>query len=292
MAPRRPPALLALLAALLPLVWAGPASGSDPEHVGGRGRPVLLVAGPEADQGLYRWEDGGGLAPYLAHRGFAVWLADGEDLSRAVGVVLELGGAEQVSLVGHGLGGTACYRYLAEAGDGAVAALVTLGAPAGWPRPSPLLAEVLAGLADPDVARYSSLAGRPSTTTGEDLFASAFTSLPAERIPDLAERAREAGAASRRGALDDLESWVGEAEALPAGDAPALLMCGGLDRIAPCEEAWRVRDARGPSARVHKLGFMNLDPHEFGHLDLALTEEARRRVFPRVARFLRIEARR
>ncbi len=286
MAPRPSPALPALL------VGAGVAAAAEPEHVGGRGRAVLLVTGPEADPGLYRWEDGGGLAPYLVRRGFAVWLADGLDLVRAVEVVREQSGTERVSLVGHGLGGTACYRYLTESGDQAVAALVTLGAPAGWTRPSPLLAEVLAGLADPDVARYSALAGRPSTTTGGDLFASAFTALPAHRIPDLAERAREAGAVSRRGALDDLESWVRRAEALPAGDAPALLMCGGLDRIAPCEEAWRIRDARGPSARVHKLGFMNLDPHEFGHLDLALTAEARRRVFPRVARFLRTEARR
>jgi pimeloyl-ACP methyl ester carboxylesterase len=292
MAPSPPPVLPALMTALLLLAWIGGAAAADPQFVGGRGRPVLLVAGPEADPGLYRWEDGGGLAPYLVRRGFAVWLADGEELARAVDAVRERSGAERVALVGHGLGGTACYRYLAESGDGVVAALVTLGAPAGWTDRSPLLDEVLAGLSDPDVARYSSMAGRPSATTGEDLFASAFTALPADRLPALTERAREAGAVSRRAALDDLESWADLAEALPAGEAPALLLCGELDRIAPCEEAWRARDARGPSARVHKLGYMNLDGHDFGHLDLALTAEARRRVFPRVARFLRSEGRR
>ena len=281
-----------LVLALIVVGAALSAGAAEPVHEGGRGRPVLLVGGPEADEGLYRWErdagGAGGLAPFLTRRGFSVWIADGLDLARAVERVREQTGAERVALVGHGLGGTACYRYLAEAGDGAVSALVTLGAPAGWTRRSPLLEEVIAGLSD--VPRYSKLAGRTSATTGDDLFGSAFTALPLDDQPAIVARARAAGAVARRSPLDDLTGWVADAGELPAGDVPALLLCGELDRIAPCEEAWRAGDARGPSARVHKLGYMNLDPHDYGHLDLVLSDGARRRVYPRVAHFLRREA--
>ena len=275
------------------LVAALPAAAMEPTLVGGRGQPVLLVLGPEADEGLYLWEEKGprprgGLASYLARRGFQVWITTHDDLATALDHVRATSGVDRISLVGHGLGGTACYHHLAAAGtaDG-VDRLITLGAPYRWSARSPLLDEVLAGLADPDTARYSQLAGTDARTTPDDLFGVAFSGLPASRRPELLARAREAGAVTRRAALDDLAGWVAGASPLPTLDDRALLLCGEIDRIAPCEEAWRARDALGHAAVIHKLGYMNLDRLDFGHLDLVLAPEARRRVFPVVARFLR-----
>ncbi len=288
-----PPPLSPLVAAAAVLLTIAPAGASEPLRVGGNGPPVILVTGPEADAGLYLWSDDAapgrrGLAPSLTRRGFQVWIAAGDDLPAAVEHVLAAAGAAQVSLVGHGLGGTACYRYLARTPDPSVIErLVTLGAPFSWQPRSPLLEEVQLRLADPDVARYSQLAGRESGTTGGDLFAASTTALPPDRHPALLRRAREAGSIPHRAALDDLPGWVAGATDLATLEAPALVLCGGLDRIAPCEEAWRARDALGPTAAFHKLGYMNLDRLDYGHLDLVLTPEAHRRVFPLVARFLR-----
>lgn len=291
--PRAPRHNALLLTAMAALVAALPAAAVEPTLVGGRGQPVLLVLGPEADEGLYGWEGKGprprgGLAPYLARRGFQVWITTHDDLAAAIDHVRTASGAGQISLVGHGLGGTACYRHLATAGTTeGVAQLVTLGAPYRWSTRSPLLDEVLGELGDPDTARYSQLAGTETRTTPGDLFAVSLSGLPVRRGPELLARAREAGAVTRRAALDDLPAWVAGASPLPTLEGRALLLCGEIDRIAPCEEAWRARDALGPNAAIHKLGYMNLDRLDFGHLDLILTPEARRRVFPVVARFLR-----
>ena len=279
---------------LLALAIAPTAGAAAPvvEHVGGRGSPVLLVTGPEADAELYQPDrhasEGRGLAGFLVRRGFSVWIADGEALAAAIEQVRAETGSEQLSLVGHGLGGTACYRHLATGGDAAtVGGLVTLGAPFGWFDRSALLDEVIRAASRPDVMRYSQLSRIDSVTVGGDLFSASMTALVPDRIDELRARASETGSAAPRAALDDLAGWVGVAADLPESPIPALLICGELDRIAPCEEAWRARDALGPSAVFHKVGYMNLDGMDFGHLDLVLTPEARRRVFPVVARFLR-----
>ncbi len=291
-----PPRFLGPLAvALTVLAVLSPtprALATDPTLVGGRGQPVLLVLGPEADEGLYRGVRGprrsrGGLAEYLVRRGFQVWIASHTDLAQAIDHVRDQAGAESVSLVGHGLGGTACYRLLVAEGGGHVDRLVTVGAPYRWEPASPLLHEVIDALADPGTARYSQLAGRESSTTGSDLFQVALTSLSGDDADALLVAAREAGAVARHAALDDLPAWVAGASPLPRRPGQALLLCGEIDRIAPCEEAWRARDALGPAAEVHKFGYMNLDRLEFGHLDLVLSPDARRRVFPIVARYLR-----
>jgi len=278
---------LAPLALLCALATA-PLAASEPLHVGGRGEPVLLVVGPEADEGLYLWPDGGGLGRFLARRGFDVWIATASGLPDSIAAVLEATGAPDVALVGHGLGGTACYRYLASQGaDVPLRAIVTLGAPAGLESSSPMRQAVFDTLGGRELPRYSLLSFEASAfpEAGGDLFAASLTRLRGERLEDLRFRAREAGATVRAPAMADLPAYVEGAAALPAVDFPVLAACGGLDRIAPCEEAWRARDLLGGT--FHKFGYMNLDGLSFGHLDLVLTEEARRRVFPEVARFLR-----
>jgi len=244
--------------------------------------------GPEADEGLYQWPEGGGLAPYLARRGFSVWIVPHGELRAAVEQIRADVGPQPVSLVGFGLGGTAIYRYLADAGDGAVKNIVTVGAPAGWETVSPLQEAVIDELARPQVARFSSLVfvGSPLPLAGRDLYSAALTNVKQEREAELLRAGREAGATQRDPALDQLRDWV---TGPPAINVPALVACGELDRWAPCEEAWRARDAMGGSATFRKFGYMNWDGMDFGHLDLALTPEARRAVFPVVARFLERE---
>jgi len=269
-------------------VLAASARAAEPTRVGGRGEPVLLVVGPEADEGLYHWPDGGGLGRYLARRGFDVWIVDGQDLDAAIDAVRRDTGDEAVSLVGHGLGGTACYRYLVRNGpDVPLRAMVTLGAPTGLESSSFLRRTVFEILAERDLPRYSLLGfeASPGGFAGEDLFGASMTQLRGDRQDELLGRAREAGATARDPVMDDLQSFVDGAAELPTVDFPVLAACGGRDRMAPCEEAWRARDQL--NGAFHKFGYMNLDALPFGHLDLVLADEARRRVFPEVARFLR-----
>ena len=265
-------------------------AAASPLHVGGRGDPVLLVVGPEADEGLYIWPEGGGLARFLARRGFDVWIADGAELESAIDVVLQTTGTERVSLVGHGLGGTACYRYVIHNGsDVPLRSLVTLGAPTGLESSSAIRQAVFETVASREFTRYSQLSFEPSPfpRAGESLFHSSMTELRGPPTDVLARRAREAGSTTRTPALADLQAYIDGATELPAVDFPVLAACGGRDRMAPCEEAWRARDRLGGS--FHKFGYMNLDGLPFGHLDLVLADEARRRIFPEVARFLRKE---
>ena len=261
---------------------------ASPLHIGGRGDPVLLVVGPEADEGLYLWPKGGGLGRYLARRGFDVWIVDGGALEVEIDEVRQATGAERVSLVGHGLGGTACFRYLVHNGpDVPLNSLMTLGAPTGLESSSPLRRVVFETVAARDLPRYSLLSFEPNPLPNADgdLFVGSMTALRGARLDALALRAREAGATGRSPALADLQEYIDGATELPAVGFPVLATCGGRDRMAPCEEAWRARDRLGGS--FHKFGYMNLDGLPFGHLDLVLADEARRRVFPAVARFLR-----
>ena len=261
--------------------WAGEAI-----HVGGKGPAVVLVLGPEADEGLYVWPEGGGLAPYLVRHGFSVWIAQHGDLAADLEQICRDDGVERAALVGFGLGGTAIYRYLADRGDAALTSIVTVGAPAGWQTRSPLQDAVIDELARPQVARVSSLVFVPSPLplAGDDLFGAAMTNVAQEREGELLAAGREAGATERDAVLDDLDRWV---TGPPAVGIPALVTCGELDRWAPCEEAWRARDAMGDTAIFRKFGYMNWDGMDFGHLDLALTPEARKAVFPVVAKFLK-----
>ncbi len=285
----RPLPLLLLTALALAAPRARAADDPAAVRAGGAGDPVLLVLGPEADAGLYLEPGGRGLARSLARRGHAVWIAPAARLDDAVEQVLAASGAERLALVGHGLGGTACYLYLVRhGGDVPISALVTLGAPAGWTTRSPLVEAVVEALGDADRPRFSRLALLPSPlpAAGDDLFSAALTNVAPDQRDELLRRAREAGATQRDPALDDLAGWVSGAADLPRVSFPVLAACGERDRLAPCEEAWRARDALGEAALFHKFGSMNLDGLDFGHLDLVLADRARRRVDPVVARFL------
>lgn len=269
---------------LFALAMAAAPAEADPVHHAGTGSPVLLVTGPEADENLYAWPDGGGLAPFLARRGFSVWITPSEDLSGAIDQVIAAEGCVLVSLVGHGLGGTAIYRYLATAGEEPpIQSVAVIGAPAGLAETSPLRAAVFEAAAQ-GVPRWSLLAFEPSPLepAGVDLFAASMTARPGD--VDIWRRAREAGALTSSPAMGDLEGWIAGAAALPAVSMPVLTVCGEKDRMAPCEEAWRARDKLGGT--FHKVGYMNLDGGDFGHLDLILSQRARRHVFPLVKRFL------
>ena len=214
-----------------------------------------------------------------------MWIAEGEDLDLSVEFVLVSSGEETVSLVGHGLGGTAIYRYLVDTGaEAPLRSVATLGAPAGLAPSSPLREAVFEAAAD-GMPRWSLLAFQrsPFEHDEEDLFDAAMTARPDDE--NIWRRAREAGALQATPPMADLEGWIAGAAALPALDLPILVTCGELDRLAPCEEAWRARDLLGGT--FHKHGCMNLDGADLGHLDLVLSDRARNRVFPVVVKFLR-----
>ena len=270
---------------MLVLLVVAPPASADPVYHAGTGDPVVLVVGPEADEDLYIWPEGGGLAPFLARRGFSVWIAGGENLAAAVEHVLSSSSEPTVSLVGHGLGGTAIYRYLVDNGaEAPLRSVVTLGAPAGLAPSSPLREAVFEAAAD-GIPRWSLLAFQlsPFKHDDGDLFDAAMTARPDDEV--IWRRAREAGALHAAPPMADLQSWIAGAATLPALGFPVLVTCGELDRMAPCEEAWRARDLLGGT--FHKHGYMNLDGSDLGHLDLVLSDRARKRVFPVVVKFLR-----
>lgn len=283
-------------------------------HGWGAARPVVLVAGPGWGTGLFRFPDGGGLAPELADLSGRAWVV-------APSATLEgtppddpwealLAGVSDATsrarsgdrvpvLVGQGLAGTALYRTDPAGGGEAPAPLVTLGAPLGWERPSRVLQALGQALAEsPPGEGWVGLLSRPSPFGGgERFFDLLLHSLPRGRARKLVERARAAAVPLPPAVSRALGHWVREGLEPPDGvpirrrleedRRPLLAIGGALDRLAPSEEVVAAARAAGDRGIAYRAGFMNRDGRDAGHLDLLLTPRASRRVATLIHRFTR-----
>ncbi len=116
-------------------------------------RPVVLCPGIACNASFFDLGNGRGLAPYLAGKGYDVWVLDprgrGEskrkrqnlrtswhfddyvlkDLPAALQCVLEASGAGQVDWVGHSMGGMVAYAYTMLGLEPQLARLVAIGSP-------------------------------------------------------------------------------------------------------------------------------------------------------------------
>lgn len=283
-------------------------------HGWGEARPVVLVAGPGWGTGLFRWSDGGGLAPELADLAGRAWvvapsaIVEGEPPDDPWDALLAgvpdatsraTSGGRVPVLVGQGLAGTALYWTDPAGGGDDPAPLVTLGAPLDWERPSRLLLALGQALDEsPPGEGWMGLLSRPAPFGGgERFFDLLLHSLPRGRARALVERARAAAVPLPPAVSRVLGRWVREGLEPPDGipirrhleedRRPLLAIAGALDRLAPSEEVAAASRAAGARGTAYRAGFMNRDGRDAGHLDLLLTPRASRRVATLIHRFTR-----
>lgn len=284
--------------------------------------PVLLVHGMGANHANFDFRPEVSLAAYLAERGWDVWVPElrgdpgavapsrraarrwtFDDLAlRDVPAVLDAvqgaTGRDQVTWVGHSMGGMLLYTTLATTPD-RVAAGVAIASPATLAEPAPIY-----GLARALRWALGGSAPLPVRPLGRGLGALGKGSPVLRTLanPDNVDRRMAVGLLSH--ALTDLPrplgrqvvAWVRAgalvrvdgAPWLPDSldtDAPVLLLGASVDRIVPAANVAAGCD-RIPRCRYELLGVEGGYPRDYGHVDAVVGTDARDVLYPRVAAFL------
>ncbi len=162
-------------------------------------RPVVLCPGIACNGRFFDAGGGRGLAPYLARKGYDVWVLDprgrGEskrkkqglstswhfddyvlkDLPAALQLVLEVSGCPRADWIGHSMGGMVAYAYAMRGLEPGLARLIAVGSPTfhansfwGW-RMADTLSGLLTVVPHLPLRRLSPLAARTMRTLARTL---------------------------------------------------------------------------------------------------------------------------
>ncbi len=295
------------------------------------GTPVVLWHGTSVNRFEYLTE-GSDFASYLSGRGFDVWIPeyrgdrtsrgpeyrsgdwDVDDIVRhdvpAILTKIQVDTKrEQVVWVGHSLGGILGYMTMQGPEADAVAALVTVGAPAAWTHETDLARKAmrLQGFV-PKVGQVPTRGLARAMRTVVDLAPDDPLLHALYNLDNIDQRAllgflRDGFENVGRGTVAQYYRWV-EAGTIVSADGrkdytaglaevtiPALVIAGRVDHIAP---AWTVRaghDALGSDDKTWVVLGEGWGQHnDYGHADLMLGDWAEDEVFPVIADW--IDARR
>jgi len=277
----------------------------------GAGSPRLSLVRAMANAGFDVW------ALELRGRGKAIvpkrsrWTVDdevGEDVPRAIEVVLEKTGAKEVWWVGHSKG--AMVQLLFGATGHALAkkvtALVAIGTPGTvvfqrkllrflvpWLRAiSTVIGDIPLSKLMPlfvPIAGIARFFGRPVDTLLYENDSRSLARLFASIFADV-----------NRGVLDQMLRWVWRSDGAIVSmkgekyedgygnlTMPMLLLAGAKDHLAPPASVAWVRDrVKSPDVTMEIIGLVSGATHDYGHGDLVLGSRAPEEVFARVIRWL------
>ncbi len=251
--------------------------------------PELRGAG-ESGAGGWRWD----LDDYLD-----------QDLPAILDAVREASGRDEVSWVGHSMGGLllCCYAMRRPGGDHGIARGIAVGSAldytvgrSGFSRMlplRPLLARlgrvpfgVTTHLVSPLLGRVRSpletFNFHPANVEAEvvrQIHAHAFEWIPVSLLLSLATTFEPGGLRSRDGRVRYLEC-AGSCQ------VPMLLLSGSADVQCPPEAVEQTARVLGPNAQVLHLGRAHGTREEYGHFDLLVGKHAPEEVWPRLAAFL------
>jgi len=297
------------------------------------GTPVVLWHGTGVNRHSFMAE-GSDLARYLSERGFDVWIPEyrGDRSSRApdgatwrsgdwsvddiaahdVPAVLAKVRVEtrrdQVWWIGHSLGGVLGYITLQGDSRDAIAGIVTLGSPGGWPfsnrvaRNSHKLPRARSGQVP---IRALARMLRPSIDFSPD-GALLHTIINADNVDHrlMLTFAADGTENVGRPMLEQYGRWIRSGQIVSADGstnytaglvgvtAPALVLAGRIDHVSP---PWAVRagyDALGSSDKTYRVFGVGWGTrHDYGHGDLVLGDWAEDEVFAVIADWLEARAR-
>jgi len=225
------------------------------------------------------------------------------DLPAAIEHVRAVTGYDRVGYVGHSMGGMVAAIYTAWQGDAALAALVVVGSPVDFGQPDPLLQLAAAGtplatlgptLATPTLARMSAGLDRsplfvdpflfaPGSLTGperKELYRTVVSPMSRGELRQLRDSLHSGHFASVDGSVDYLA-------ALHQLYVPLLVIAGRGDHVAPVDRVAPFYEQAGSADKALVVaGRVNGFGHDYGHLDLALGDDAPREIHPRILAWL------
>ncbi len=291
-------------------------------HFPGPGEPVLLVHGMGANHFNWDYRREVSLAASLQDEGWDVWIPDlrgdpgtraparrdarefdfdhhaTQDLPAIVDAVLEATSAEQLSWVGHSMGGMLLYTALAQYPE-KIAAGVAIASPVrfddvrGLPALLQVTRPVLAGpgmVPLEGVAAASAVLGRATPFMGRlsyrdnvkpgvlaGLRRSALQNIPRAMAHQALGWLRSGELTTREG-----EAWLRD----PEPPVPLLVLAADADRIAPLEGVLAACEVLSP-CEARTLGLESGMSTPQGHIDPVLGRHARTEVYPDVSRWLR-----
>ena len=300
-----------LAAALLAVACAGPqVRRTAPErfrahaaaaeagllHYPAAGPHVLVVGAPGLSPALFDVPGFGGLAPYLQHEGFDVWVIDWRDAPLTAGLA-ELGALAHgmaaeinadhrgLSLVAHSLGGVA---WLAHDGAPPVDRYVFLAVPGSLRAPlDPVADFAKASWSGPHSLREAATLYEGVKTDRllltDLLWSYGAAPLDPARYERLYQPVGEPLLNELTAAIR-AEAWPAQVTAsLAALRSPVRVFVGQTDGLAPTWQTFETyRRAGSPDKHYRFVGRANGDHREYGHLSLLAGEGAAREVFPLV----------
>ena len=305
-------ALLAVAAAAEPIaLTTSDGATVSLHHFSGDGRPVLLVHGLSSNHRSFDLDDRG-LAHDLQDAGYDVWMLDlrgrldstpppgrpawslddygRHDLPAAIDHIRAESGHDTVAYVGHSMGGMVLAIYHHWHGGSALGPAVVLGSPLTFDHPDPLVrasgrsmrtGQLLRKVPSPAAAKSAAVLPRTARVDAllfDDQGTSAATRKAMYRAivsPMTAGELKHLGHIVRAGQLVSADGTIDYVDSLADWTTPLLVVAGRTDRVAPPDRVVSWIDAI-PSANTTFLvaGTARGYPHEYGHLDLILADNA------------------
>ncbi len=283
--------------------------------------PVILCHGMGANRFHLDFDEHYSLARHLARHGFEAWVLElrgrglagtpldatfDDEAQHDVGAALRVvrgTGAEKVLWVGHSKGGLLAWAHLARNPDAPIAAVAALGSPVVFDV-QPALRYLLKSAAS--LLRLKTI---PLARTSAFALLSAspgpfghYLLLEENTTPEVSRRmlanvtADIPGGVARQFARWMASGrWDGEdgfdyASGLASVQAPALLLAGAKDLIAPPSTVSPALKLLGGPAELVIAGREHGFAADYGHADLPLGRHSPEEIFPLVTRFLEANA--
>jgi pimeloyl-ACP methyl ester carboxylesterase len=271
-----------------------PAGAGGLRHYEGTGAPVLLLSSPGLSGRVFDVPGYGGLAPYLQHKGFDVWVLDWNPLERDAdwNTMVRFTGdtirtlAEEhpgLSILAHGLGGVA---VIASAPHAKVARYVFVAVPGVLKEPLDPVRSFAARSWSGPHSLIEGIAAKTGASASRSLYGDllwnyGMAPLGAEQAAALFEPVSPAFLKDLAAAIQ-AGGWGATFDhGLRSITQPVTVYVGQTDGVAPPWQTYATFKNAGSAKKQYRFfSRANGERREYGHLSVLLGQDAAREIYP------------